>query len=119
MELSLLGSRIKAERRRHGITQELLAEWVGISQSFLWEIEAGRKAPAIQTFYNIASTLRVSADYLMGLSNENKLSGRIPDTKYDREKERILERLNGLDGNDLHFIYNFIEEFSRYIDGKS
>jgi len=117
MELSLLGSRIKAERKRHGITQELLAEWTGISQSFLWEIEAGRKAPAIQTFYNIASTLRVSTDYLMGLSNENKLAGSFPDTEYDREKERVLEKLNGFEGKDLRFIYHFIEEFSKYTDG--
>ena len=71
MNLSLLGERIKFTRTDQKLTLEKLSERVGISRNFLWEIEAGRKAPAIQTLHNICKELRVSADYLFGFSSKN------------------------------------------------
>ncbi len=71
MNLSLLGERIKLIRTKQKLTLEKLSERLGISRNFLWEIEAGRKAPAIQTLHKICKELRVSADYLLGFSAEN------------------------------------------------
>ena len=72
MDLILLGERIKQSRIEQKLTLEKLSEKIGISRNFLWEIEDGRKAPALPTFYKICDSLDVSADFLLGFSpNEN------------------------------------------------
>ena len=51
---------IKEKRVRLGISQKELAENVGISQSFLCDIEQGRSKPSIDTAIKIAQVLNVA-----------------------------------------------------------
>ena len=51
---------IKERREQLGISQKELAEKVGISQSFLWDIEQGRSKPSIDTALKIAEALNIS-----------------------------------------------------------
>ena len=51
---------IKEKRERLGISQKELAEKVGISQSFLCDIEQGRSKPSIDTAIKIAQVLNVA-----------------------------------------------------------
>ena len=62
IDLKELGKRIKLTRKGQDLTQEMLAEKAGVSQHYIYEIEAGRKAMSIHSF---ASALDVSADYLL------------------------------------------------------
>lgn len=59
IDLKELGKRIKLTRKGQDLTQEMLAEKAGVSQHYIYEIEAGRKAMSIHT------ALDVSADYLL------------------------------------------------------
>ncbi len=72
MELAFMGEKIKAARMAKKYTLEKLSEKIGISRNFLWEIEAGRKAPAIQTLYNISKELDLSIDYIFGLNTSKQ-----------------------------------------------
>lgn len=72
MDLALMGEKIKSARMSKKYTLEKLSEKIGISRNFLWEIEAGRKAPAIQTLYNISKELDLSIDYMFGLDDNKK-----------------------------------------------
>lgn len=65
MDLIAIGSRIKAERRSRGISQEKLAELVSVSPHYIYEIERGMKAMSLETLINIISALEISADYLI------------------------------------------------------
>lgn len=94
MDLLSMGMRIKAVRTEKKLTLERLSEKIGISRNFLWEIEAGRKAPAIHTLYNIGKELNISLDYIMGLSDNVKKI--IPDTE----------------GSDILKIQNILEHLS-------
>ena len=51
---------IKEKREQLGISQKELAEKVGISQSFLCDIEQGRSKPSIDTAIKIAQVLNVA-----------------------------------------------------------
>lgn len=51
---------IKEKRERLGISQKELTEKVGISQSFLCDIEQGRSKPSIDTAIKIAQALNVA-----------------------------------------------------------
>ena len=44
IDLKELGKRIKLTRKGQDLTQEMLAEKAGVSQHYIYEIEAGRKA---------------------------------------------------------------------------
>lgn len=60
-----LGARIKQQRKFKHMTAELLASKIGVSLSFLWELERGNKKPSLPTFVRIANTLEISADDLL------------------------------------------------------
>ena len=65
MDLSAIGSRIKAARERKHLTQEDLAAIVDLSPTHISVIERGVKPPKLETFVNIANALDVSADMLL------------------------------------------------------
>ena len=69
-----LGEKIKKERLINKLTQAKLAEKVGISPTFLGQIERGEKIPSLETVVNIAVTLNVTID---GLLFETELSNSI------------------------------------------
>ena len=119
MDLTLMGSKIKAERKRLNLTLETLSEQIGISRNYLWEIEAGRKSPALNTLFNLGVTLNVSIDYLLGASAEKKsISGNSPATERDLEIARIMKALNEYEVKELSLISNVIHDFSRYFEQK-
>lgn len=55
----LLGKSIKEIRKQKGLTQERLAELVGIGTPNISYIECGRFAPAVDTLEKIAQALEV------------------------------------------------------------
>lgn len=57
IDYSLIGSRIRERRLKMGITQEILAEKVGISIVYLSKIENGRVCPTLEMISNICTEL--------------------------------------------------------------
>ena len=60
-----IGTRIKAGRVAAGLTQERLAEKVGISSTYLSAIECNVKDPKLAIFIKIANAIGASADDLL------------------------------------------------------
>lgn len=65
MDLKAIGSRIKAERKKLGLTQEGLAELVNVSTHYIYEIERGMKSPSMETMVVIADKMELSIDYII------------------------------------------------------
>lgn len=65
MKIIEVGQRIKQCRRNKNLTQEKLAEMIGVSPHYIYEIERGLKTMSIQTLSKITIHLNVSADYLL------------------------------------------------------
>ena len=91
----ILARNLKEKRMKRGISQLKLANLCDISQSFIGEIEAGRKYPSLKTLELIANRLQVEP-YQLLFSESDKL-------EYDREyllneikvqmRERISEEI--------------------------
>lgn len=66
----LLGLRIAYYRKRKGYTQEQLAEKIGMSWSFLSQLEANNgavtKGMSLNTLFSIADALEISSSELLG-----------------------------------------------------
>lgn len=60
-----LGKRIQKCREEAGMTQEALAERVGISWNYLGAIEREVKTPKLETLVRIINVLGMSADDVM------------------------------------------------------
>nr|WP_242825898.1 MULTISPECIES: helix-turn-helix transcriptional regulator [Clostridioides] len=65
MRVLKVGRKIKEERMKKKIKQIELAKKVGISNTFLSDIEVGRSNPSIDTLRKIAEVLEVSYSELL------------------------------------------------------
>ena len=62
--------RLRAVRKAHGETQTDLGNLLGIRKSRISEIESGITSASAEKIYLICEHYGVSADYLLGLTDE-------------------------------------------------
>lgn len=62
---TLLGQRIREQRKAKGWTMEQFSEKVELSPNYIGELERGIKIPSLETFIRIVEVLDVSADVLI------------------------------------------------------
>ena len=65
MSKPIMGDRIKEIRKKRRLTQERLAEKVGVSLEHISEIERGLSTPSMPLFIRLLEVLDASADYLL------------------------------------------------------
>ena len=61
---------LKIARERKGISQKDMAESIGVAKSTYSLYESGNREPNVQTIKRIADILNVSADELLGITDE-------------------------------------------------
>ena len=89
------GNRIRELREVKGISGTKLAEMIGISPQYLYDLERGEKRLNEETIARLTEVLKVSADYLLGLSDQPQLSVWDRDTPpTDMELEELLRASN-------------------------
>lgn len=64
----IIGRKIKKARCSKKLTQEDLANKVGISRTYLSDVENGRYMPSIETISNIAQILNIDLNFLRMLT---------------------------------------------------
>ncbi|MFS0836743.1 helix-turn-helix domain-containing protein [Paenibacillus sp. UNC499MF] len=98
------GDRIAQLREKHALTQEELANKLGISRAALSHYETSRREPDFETMNKIATFFKVSADYLLGRTTN-------PHTVLD---EDVRDFVNSLELSDD----KILEKFALSIDGR-
>lgn len=88
-----LGKRIKEVRKAKGITQEKLAEIIGIETGSLSAIESGRHFPSLITLEKIAQHFDVELQIFFDFSN------------YFSEAELIEKTIQNISQMKLHDVY--------------
>lgn len=66
MDYYQIGQRIRQYRKAHGLSQEQLAEQVGISVTHMSHIETGNTKLSLPVLVALAQALEVSTDALLG-----------------------------------------------------
>lgn len=61
----MLGKNVREHRTQMGLTQEELAEKVGVWQSFIGQIERGEKQPSVGVLVKLADALGVTTEDLL------------------------------------------------------
>ena len=65
MDYYVIGQRIRKTRKAHGLSQEQLAELVGISTTHMSHIETGNTKLSLPVLVSLAEALEVSTDGLL------------------------------------------------------
>ena len=114
VELSkVIGSRVREERRRLELTQEELAERVGLSTNYIAHLERGSRGASLETLEKVAGLLEVPVASLF-VAGAQKQAGRpLPD-----DIRRLSARLRGLDGRTRQLVFNIAEAISHWKRGK-
>ena len=72
VDFSIIGKRIKAARRKKGLTQENLVEKMGVSIAYLSKVETGRIHINLERLSQICAILDVTeGEILNGVSNNS------------------------------------------------
>lgn len=107
MNYELMGKNIARIRNKNHLTQEQLAEKIGVSTVFISQIETAVRKPSLETAYKLSTALDTTIDTLIG--NDNL------ETKYG-EISKLLACKNS---DELSFIIGVIREICSNIqDGK-
>ncbi len=96
-----MGARIVKRRKELGITQEQLAEKIGVSIQSISCIENGRKSIKPENLSKICETLDISADYI--------LRGK----KSYKELEGILKKFESMSEYDYKMVENIVDRLNR------
>lgn len=97
MDYKLIGIRIKEERNKLGLTQEQMAEDIGISPSYYGYIERGERSYYVDILVKIANKLGVSVDYLVSDALQQKDSSLVDEWLKLTEGRSIKTRYAILD----------------------
>lgn len=65
MDYKKLGKRIKEERLKKSLTQEKLAELIGVTGVYISHIECASAKPSLDTLINICNALGTTPDYFL------------------------------------------------------
>jgi transcriptional regulator with XRE-family HTH domain len=90
----IMAKRLEQERIRSDLTQEMVANKIGIARSTYANYEAGKREPDFENIKKLAMLFNVSIDYLTGHSNIKK---------YD-ENSSITSNINLSDEKKLQLL---------------
>ena len=94
-----LGKRVRFHRKMRDLTQEELADAIGVSTSFIGHIERGTRKLSVETLVSIADALHVSCDLLLQDSLDQTITRR--SAGLDQNKKLLLrEIVNLLEADD-------------------
>ena len=90
---------LKKIRQEKSLSQQKLADLVGVKQYVIASWETGRSEPSIKDLINLKNTLDVSFDYLLGLSNSQSklydLDKKIMELD-DEKQDKLIDSLNNI-----------------------
>lgn len=72
MNRNMFACRLKQLRESNKLTQEELANKLGISRGSISYYEKRERFPDINVLFKVCEYFNVSADWILGLSNDNK-----------------------------------------------
>jgi transcriptional regulator with XRE-family HTH domain len=93
--MEVFGLRLKSLRLDKGLTQKQLADKLGIVKASVSSYEQNSTYPSIEIFIKLCRTFDVSADFLLGLSND------------------IDYKISHLTDEQILLIMNLINQFER------
>jgi len=99
-----LGERVKIKRESLKLTQEQLANALGLTSQYISAIEQNKRIPSLQSLVRLANELGTSADYLIS-GTDSAIADIVPAIKVDKTlnvevKKALVTLINALRKTD-------------------
>ena len=75
LDKKMMGERLRMTRESRQITRKELAETLNITRTQVSDIENGKSGTNLERFLQLCELYRVSADYLLGITDDPKWRG--------------------------------------------
>lgn len=105
LDFQTIGKNIQSERQKKGITQEAMAEALGISKAYVSQIETGVKHASITNYVAIAHELEISLDVMLCVD---------PERKKRAFAERLEQVVADCDPIEFQLIMDMTEEVKKF-----
>jgi transcriptional regulator with XRE-family HTH domain len=105
IDYQVIGGRIRKAREDKGITQELLAEWIDVSNAYISKIERGKTAVNLDNLDKICAALNISIEFIF--SGTNTASD-------DPLRNEIIEMLEGCSPAQIKLIAQIIKSIVEF-----
>lgn len=122
--MKTIGEKIKSARRRKGITQQQLAEKVGVAVSTLANYENNNREPDLKITKRIVEVLNIDSDYFLDVNRFITKPDHASDLVLTPHEENLVrayrrsdqkDAVNKLLGiHDIDFINSFILKYSEF-----
>lgn len=67
---NVFGQRVLEQRKRLGLNQSELGEMIGLTHKAVSTIESGKRGTSLDKLIELAYAFHVSADYLLGITDD-------------------------------------------------
>lgn len=108
------GERIRNRRMIMGLTQEELAEKIGLAYKYCQDIERGTCGMSIDTMLSIASCLNISLDYLIYGNHEDNTKF----TDLNAEQQAVIEILGNCSVKKKRYALDLLKLFMKSCDDR-
>lgn len=71
---NVFSQRLRDTRKLNNFSQEQLANKLGATKTFISDLERGRRTTSFEKLFELSTFLNVSADYLLGLSDNPEIN---------------------------------------------
>lgn len=110
----IIGSAVRSQRNKLGLTQADVAERVGIATEVYGRLERGHMLPSVRTLRKLCLVLNCSSDVLMGLTANS------PDVVAQQESDdsainRIAKRMRELDPKHISLVGQMVSALKRTV----
>ena len=88
-----LGKRVRKQRQLIGLTQQELADRIGVSTSFVGHVERGTRKASLETLVALSNALGVGVDYLLAGSLEGNSDEENSSTPMDPNRRLVIREI--------------------------
>ena len=104
MEIFDFGLRLRELREKKRLSQQQLADWLGLTRSSISNYENNTQTPPADTLVRLADIYGVSVDYLLGVKNDRKrvlvIEGLTP--SQEKALEILAEEFREANSKSIH-----------------
>ena len=87
------GSRLKELRKQNGLTQQQLADRIGVTKSVISFYELRERSPSPEVLVKLSYVFHVSTDYLLGIERGRTIDVSGLDEEDIKAVQHVVERL--------------------------